>query len=317
MLDLLNNQAVNLNVAFINTAYNCTSDAITLNYLLGTTWLPISPTPSCVWSNYILSYSALLPFRSITVQFILPNIYTIGGLRVGLSGPGNTDSSTATLQTLGFSQTFNQSGRIVGQDADITLQLTKVINNTSPLVNGNDEIFSGIWIGSFMVNYYESFMTVTDYLSASPMMATNLTLAISETSYYILNEQRPITSLPEVIYHDFLFIVMVIGMFVLVFVIIEVVILPCSKFLMRKCKRRSGDKYRADSSRRSISAHDDLENPTSHSNKQEYSEQKHNNTIADSSTPHQRQTFNSDQHTKHSENVGQQLPSAWNREAYL
>ena len=61
IVDLLNDQPIDLNVAFINTVYNCTSDAITLTYLLGTTWLPISTGLSCNSSSNILSYSALLP----------------------------------------------------------------------------------------------------------------------------------------------------------------------------------------------------------------------------------------------------------------
>jgi len=317
MIDLLNNQAVNLDVAFINTIYNCTSDAVTLTYLLGATWLTVTPNLSCNWSSYIVSYSALLPFRPITVKFTLPNIYIIGGLRVGLSGPGISQSSTATLQDLGFSQTFNQSGRMLGQDANIALQLTKVINSTSPLVNGGDEILSGIWIGSFLVNYDESFVTDTDYLNTPPETSTTLTLVISETPYYILNEQSPIARLPEIIYHDFLFTTMIIGMFVLIFVIIDVMILPCFTFLIRKCRRNSGEKYREDGSRRSSSAPDDLENPTSHSNKQEYSGQKPNNDIFNNIIPVQRQTFNSNQYANRNEDDRQQLPPTWHREVYL
>jgi hypothetical protein len=317
MIDLLNNQAVNLNVAFINTIYNCTSDAVTLTYLLGATWLTVTPNLFCNSLSYIVSYSTLLPFRPITVKFTLPSIYKIGGLRVGLSGPGISQSSTATLQDLGFSQTFYQSGRMLGQDANIALQLTKVINSTSPLVNGGDEILSGIWIGSFSVNYYESFVTDTDYLNTPPETSTTLTLVISETPYYILNEQSPIARLPEIIYHDFLFTTMIIGMFVLIFVIIDVMILPCSTFLIRKCRRNSGEKYREDGSRRSRSAPDDLENPTSHSNKQEYSEQKPNNDIFNNIIPVQRQTFNSNQYANRNEDDRQQLPPTWHREVYL
>ncbi|CAF5038940.1 unnamed protein product, partial [Rotaria sp. Silwood1] len=140
---------------------------------------------------------------------------------MGLSAIGKKQSSTATLQDLGFSQTLNQSGRILATNVDMTLQLTKVINNTSPLVTGHDEVLSGIWIGSFLTNDKVSFITNTDYLNAAAKTSTILTLTISETPYYILNEQSPIARLPEIVYHDFLYISTIIGMFVLVFVIVE------------------------------------------------------------------------------------------------
>ncbi|CAF0988485.1 unnamed protein product [Adineta steineri] len=238
IVDLLNNQPVNLNVAFLNTAYNCTSDTITLTYLLGKIWMPITTSISCNSSNYILSYNVLLPYREITIQFNLPNIYTIGGLRIGLSAPGQIQSSTVTLQDLDFSQTFSQSGRMLGQDANIALSLTKVINDTSPLNVGDNDTYSGLWIGSFSVNYYESFFADTDYLNVPVTRSTNLTITISETSYYILNQQSPIARLPILIYHCFLFTTTVVGSFTFIFVISNLMILPVSALLVRKCKSK-------------------------------------------------------------------------------
>jgi hypothetical protein len=290
MVDLLNDQAVNLNVDFLNTVYNCTSDAITLTYLLGTTWLPVSTNFSCNSSNYILSYSALLPFRQITVNFNLPNIYTIGGLRIGLSAPGQVKSSTITLQNLGFSQIFSQSGRMLGQSANIALQMTKVINDTSPLRVGMDEILNGIWIGSFTVNYYESFVADSDYLNAPALTSTNLNLVISETPYYILNFQEPIARLPEIIFHNFLFTTMIIELFGLTFLLLKLVIIPILVMLIRKWKPNFCKNNREDRSRRSSFAHGNFENPTSNTNGQELSEHKRNHAVADNLTPLERQT---------------------------
>ena len=297
MIDLLNDQVVNLTVAFISTVYNCTSDEVTLTFLSGAKISPIPLDLSCSSSNYIVSYSALLPFRLITVRFTLPSIRIIGGLRIGLSAPGNSKSSTITLQDLAFSNTFNKTGRILGYDTYVSLQLTKVINSTSPLVSGGDEILSGIWTGSFTINYNESFISDTDYLTSSlDDTETNLTIAIGETPYYILNEQSPIARLPEIIYHDFLFITMIIGLFVLIFVIIEVMILPCFALFIHKCERKSNEKHPRDSSRRPSSHHDYLQNSPSPSNKQQ---------------------FTSNEHADRSPNDKQQLPSTWYHEMYF
>jgi hypothetical protein len=247
MIDLLNNQAFDINVAFINTMCNCTSGPITLVYLLGTNWLPISTNLACNSSNYILNISARLPFRPITVQFNLPNTYLIGGLRIGLSAPGDVNSPTMMLRDLDFSQTFSQSGRMLGQNANIALQLTKVINDTTPLDTEGDDILSGLWIGLFTINYYESFFAASDYLNAPAATSTNLTLVISETPYFIPNLEEPIAKLPEVIFHNFLFTTMIIELFGLVFLIFKLGLIPLLIFLIRKCKPGFGKNSDADS----------------------------------------------------------------------
>ncbi|CAF1431486.1 unnamed protein product, partial [Adineta steineri] len=299
IVDLLNNQSVNLNVAFINTVYNCTSDTVTLTYLKGTTWIPITTGLTCNYSNYIVSYSALLPFRDITIRFNLPNIYTIGGVRIGLSAPGQVQSSTVTLQALNFSQTFSQSGRMLGQDANIALSLTKVINDTSPLVTDDDDILSGLWISSFIVNYYESFFADSDYLNAPAGTSTNLTIIISETSYYILNEQSPIARLPIMIYHSFLFTTTAVGSFTFVFVIFKLVVLPVILLLIRKWKLKFGKNNQIssnnNSSNQSKLTNNDLKISSSNLNLQEYDQHKHNDSITNDSILIQEQSFASNQ----------------------
>jgi uncharacterized membrane protein len=292
IVDLLNGQVFNLNVSFLNTVYDCTSGAITVSYLAGTEWVSISNI-SCNSSNYILSINAVLPFRPITVQINLLNIYTIGGLRIGLSATGQAKSSITTLRDLGFSQTFGQNGRMLGQDVDITLELTKVINDTVPLVSGGDDILSGLWIGSFVMSYYESFFADSDYLYAPPATSTTLTLTISETPYYILNVQQPIARLPEIIFHNFLFTTMIIELFGLIFLIFKLIIVPLLISLIGKCnpevrknsRASSTSRHsrassirrhsRANSIRRSHSlTHVNIEKPTFNSNQQESSEDK-------------------------------------------
>jgi len=202
----------------------------------------------------------------ITVQVSLLNIYTIGGLRIGLSASGQVNSTTLTLQQLDFSQTFSQNGRMVGQNPNIALQLTKVINDTASLVSGNDEVLSGLWIGSFTMNYYESFFSDSDYLNAPAGTATNLTLAITETPYYILNSQSPIARLPEIIYHDLLFTIMILELFGLMFLIFKLGIIPLIVFLIRRWKPDCGNGDAEERSSGYRSSHGDLKIATSNSN---------------------------------------------------
>ena len=149
-------------------------------------------------------------------------------------------------------------------------------------------------------------------MNASPETSRNVTLTISETPHYILYTQSPIARLPEIVYHDFLFITMIIGMFVLVFVIYEVLILPCFVVLIRRCKSISGKNYRTDRSDRSTSDQDDLENPTSISRKEENSEYKYNNAAF-----RRRQRSTSNRYRNRNKRIKQQVPSIWNRQEYI
>jgi hypothetical protein len=165
-----------------------------------------------------------------------------------------------TLRDLGFSQTFSQNERMLGQNANIALQLTKVINDTTPLDTDGDDTLSGLWIGSFTINYYESFFADSNYLYAPAAASTNLTLTISETPYYILNLEEPIARLPEIIFHNFLFTTMIIELFGLVFLIFKLGIIPLLVFFIRKWKPDFGKNKYEDSSHRSSVADSGHEN---------------------------------------------------------
>ena len=293
----LDNQSINLDVAFLNTVYDCTS-GITVFFRLDQDWSKNSATQRCIWSNYILSYSVSLPFKPIDVGFTLPNKHTIGGLRVGLSVPGKTESSTTTVRYLNFSQTFYKNESMLGQMPTINLEMTKVVNNTSPLRGGDNETVSGIWTGLSKVNYDESFMGDAKYMNMLPEISSALIVTIRETPYYVLNEQSPIARLPEIIYHDFLFITMIIGMFVLVFVICELFVLPSVYWLISKCKPTPDEECRENNNQPSKSVQNDLENPTSNSDREGTNECTDTN-VAD----RKRQPFISSQYGNHNPDV--------------
>jgi hypothetical protein len=251
MFDLLTNQEFYLNVAFLNTVFNC-SDEITVAYQLGTAWKALEIT-SCSYSSYILSLSVLLPYKVITVRFILPTIYTVGGFRVGLSGPGEIDSeSSLTLKDLNFSTTFSHTAMMLGQTVTLGLKLIKVLNQTFPLVDGDPEKLDGLWIGSFTINYYDSFVGETDYMlsTSTPLMETTLTMTMTETDNYILNVEEPIARQSEIIFHNLLFTIVVLEIFGIIFLIVKLMLIPLLSFIfVAKCKRR-GSKL---SRRRSMS----------------------------------------------------------------
>ena len=177
--------------------------------------------------------------------------------------------------------------------------MAKLINDTSPLVSGGDEIISGIWSGSFTINYYESFFGASDYLNATPQTSINFIIVISETSYYILNQQDPIVRLSEIIFHNFLITIVTLELFGLLFLIFKLVIIPLKSFLMRKFKPKLWQNNRG-----SVTDNE-LESSISHSNREEDHEQAHNNTIGNGTAALQRQTSNLNENSKRNENGSQ------------
>lgn len=123
MFNLLNDQVFTLQLDFINTNTICMSlfiyEVIESSSVLLTT-LPCSST------NGTLSVKVVLPQHAITIKAVLNDIQLVGGIRLGLSGPGQQNDSY-TLQELNFIETlYSSSGLTLAQQVSIDMVMTKV-----------------------------------------------------------------------------------------------------------------------------------------------------------------------------------------------
>jgi hypothetical protein len=85
---------------------------------------------SCSNINGTLSATVFLPEHAITLQVVLNDIQLVGGMRIGLSGPGQ-DNGLYSLLELNFIQAFySPSGQTLAQTATIDMALTKVCNHS-------------------------------------------------------------------------------------------------------------------------------------------------------------------------------------------
>ena len=108
---------------FINTAMSCAALSIVEVIESSTALLP---NMSCRNDGGILSARVALPQHAITVRAVLSGIVPVGGLRVGMTGPGQA-KDMYTLQALNFSEAFfSASGRTLSQQATVQMSLTKV-----------------------------------------------------------------------------------------------------------------------------------------------------------------------------------------------
>ncbi|CAF3996068.1 unnamed protein product [Rotaria magnacalcarata] len=78
---------------------------------------------ACSENNSTVKSSFLVPHDVATIQFIINDIKPIGGVKIGMTGPG-TENNTSILKELGFSQAFYNSNRTLAQTASVALQLT-------------------------------------------------------------------------------------------------------------------------------------------------------------------------------------------------
>ncbi|CAF0926360.1 unnamed protein product [Adineta steineri] len=220
MFDLLDNQTFYLNIEFVNTLIDC--DVISLQALFGTKWSPIRWI-NCTNQNSILSLSIQLPYHHISVQVLLADTQTIGGLRIGLSAAGE-DIEPYDLEDLNFYQSFFKQGETLGQNLPITLDITKVINETNAMI-GEESNFDGIFIPTFVVDINSLFLTQDQYVRSTSTLTT-LTIVISETPYYVKNLQQPIAKRSEIIFHNILFTIVCLEIFGLLFLLYKLFFRP-------------------------------------------------------------------------------------------
>ena len=123
IFDALNKQTFTLHLDFINTVTSCATVSIvevveSFTYAL--------PHVSCEAANGTVSILAVLPQHKITTRTILNDIQLIGGVRVGLSGPGQ-ETKLHTLRQLNFNRLFvGDAAKTLAQQPTIQLRVTKV-----------------------------------------------------------------------------------------------------------------------------------------------------------------------------------------------
>jgi hypothetical protein len=250
MFDLLNNQAFTLSIDFINTLVNC--DAISIQALFGLTWSTIRWL-YCNNTNYILTLTIPLPYQHISVQVFLDDTKMMGAIRIGLTGPGYENGSYE-LKELNFHQSYSKNGYALSRTLPVTIAMTKVINETKPMV-GDESEFSGIYIPTFTVDMNSLFISNAQYV-VSALTSTTLNIDITETPYYVKNLQEPIARQSEIIFRNLLFTVVCLEIFGLVFISYKLLFKPIYFKIVRN---KLSDKYKKKDDEKQVNNNGDME----------------------------------------------------------
>ncbi|UJR16896.1 hypothetical protein I4U23_003794 [Adineta vaga] len=124
------------------------------------------------------------------------------------------------VQELNFSKIFNYSSGILIPESQqlISLQLTKIINITEDLIDPDLTIFSGLWFPTFT---FDSDRLSVDIDETSSIHHTEVSVKISETSFFIRNKQKPIARSSEIIFETVLFMCMCLDLLCMIFLLIK------------------------------------------------------------------------------------------------
>ncbi|CAF2056856.1 unnamed protein product [Rotaria magnacalcarata] len=233
IFELLDAQIFILHVDFVNTLYACTD--LTLAQIKDKT-LPLAYS-SCSNNNGSLSLVVQLPSHGVNLQFLLAGINTIGGIRLYLEGSGTEEENDTlearyTLVDLMFAQVFTFAGRVLIEQPSFTMQLTKVINRTSPLQENEEKVLSAFWLPYVSADINQIFADESEYIYATSSNAI-MSLTISEGAFYVLNTQQPIVDEAELIFTDMLFTITCIEIFGFIFLIFKLLIIPFTKCLLK------------------------------------------------------------------------------------
>jgi hypothetical protein len=234
IFNMLDNQPFTLNVAFINTDFS--PNNLVVSQVLGAILLNLPRTAQA--TNGVLQVSTNLTSHTTTVVFNVSSNSAVAAFRIGLWGP-SMEADNYYLQELNFSYPFNYSNRTTTQNPMVTIQLIKLINLTLPLSNDGNNQYSALWIPTFIKNDDQLFYTESDFQLYHVLDNTILTIQITEATYYILNQQSPITKPTEVIFTDILFTTMCIELFALTFLFYKLAIAPTIKATLGICTDRN------------------------------------------------------------------------------
>ncbi|CAF1688581.1 unnamed protein product, partial [Adineta ricciae] len=137
---------------------------------------------SCYPTDTSLVVSIKLPFHVSSVKMTLQGNNTIQGVRVGLSAEYSRIGDSWT-QALNFSKMFHDRSKMMSQNMNIHLELTKVINVTEGLTKNDQTTYSGLWFPTFTFDPDQLFKNTT-LLNDHPQ--TILDVGTSETPFFTI-----------------------------------------------------------------------------------------------------------------------------------
>ena len=201
-------------------------------------WCP--PIPFLITksrSKSISPVSHAFPYEELSLHLHFLGSYYIGGLFICITGPRMTSNdSSYIVQELKYCESFTSLDQTIAQSTQIYFAMTKVINQTEFLDYSGSTNFSGIWIPTSThgaLNDHISYDQRGPFLRYFSTQHT-ITIAFSETQFYVMNKQEPIARQGEILFHNILFTTTIIGIFALAFLVFKLTLMPIIQWCIRR-----------------------------------------------------------------------------------
>ena len=230
VFELLDEQELILTVDFVNTIINCSH--IEVQEYFHSIYHPVENNCTQDQEQYMISVSIPVTRHSGQFQYIVNDVNPIGGLRLSVTGDAKEllEEHYYAAQEVQYSQPLHSYGQTVSHNATIKLMLTKLINLTEPLQLGGVHKFVGIWLPALLSQTSDLFRH-REEAETYTLSITTLSVIISESSYYVWNQQLPISRSTEIIFHNLLFTIVCLELFGLGYLISKLIFLPIFKLL--------------------------------------------------------------------------------------
>ena len=206
MYDMLSEQTLTLGLDVVNSNMTCDGVAVAVITSVST---PVSAFTCMVNVPGTISIATELPSHTSTLGFTLSGAQLVGAVRLSISGPARQMVGNGAVQNqkaVYASSSLQSLGHTLQKQTDMTITLTKVINATDPLVEGDQGTVDGLYVPVFPSEVEELFMDETSYLS-SASSAFTIGVSVGESLFWVANEQQPITRTAEAAFKTLLYIV--------------------------------------------------------------------------------------------------------------
>ncbi|CAF3589638.1 unnamed protein product [Rotaria sp. Silwood1] len=235
IFDMLDMQEFTMTVNFVQTDYTC--DDVTAQENIGTYSVALPRTNCTVQpDNATLTVVYHVPNHQMTIQINLTGSSYIGGVCICLMGSRSaSNDSSYVVQTMDYCQLFFTSDQTLSQTTEINFALTKVINRTESLDYSGSTNYSGIWIPTSTHGSLNDRLVYSQQGAFLRYLSTQHTLIItfSETEFYVINRQEPISRMGEILFHNILFTTTIIGIFALAFLVFKLTFMPIVEWIIR------------------------------------------------------------------------------------
>jgi hypothetical protein len=240
IFELLDEQSFILTIDLINTLINCTKiDIIQKNG----DYFGFTRSFQCSRDENNVTVSLKIPLLShlTSTEIDLLELNFVGSVRVCLEGNNKTTTNQRyQLRELLVCETFSDTNDTMSSRPEFDITLTKVINRTESLNNGDLPKYAGLWIPLITgkdVTTKLMYEPICDDYQRYYYRSSKMIIRLSESQFYIQNKQEPIARKFEILFHNILFLGVILELFGLTFLISKLLLLPFTRLILNRCSK--------------------------------------------------------------------------------